>query len=138
MPFRNRNNRKNGRRSMKFKTFVRKPFLVQAIEITPNNLEEVAKFVGDVRRDENGSRYILVDPRLVPNVTRVYPGYFMSKMGRTVRCFSHYSFLDQFAEETPRTRSWFDFARNEVDEYDDEDDNEGNQVEESQEVNGNQ
>lgn len=83
---------------MEFTTFVRKPFVVEAVEITSENINEVAKYIGDVREREDGTQYILVDRRLVPNVFKVYPGFFMTKMGENVRCYSRKIFREQFIE----------------------------------------
>lgn len=94
---------------MEFKTFVRKPFVVEAVEVTAENIHEVAKYIGDVREREDGTQYILVDRRLVPNVFKVYPGFFMTKMGENVRCYSKKIFREQFIEESNETRQWVDF-----------------------------
>ena len=83
---------------MEFTTYVRVPFRVEAVEITVDNIEEVAKYIGDVREKDDGTKYILVDRRLVPNVYRVFPGFFMTKMGENVRCYSRKIFLEQFAK----------------------------------------
>lgn len=91
---------------MNFTTFVRKPFVVDAIEVTAENIAEVAKYVGDLREKEDGTPYILVDRRLVPNVFRVYPGFFMTKMGENVRCYSRKIFREQFIIQTPEIRPW--------------------------------
>jgi hypothetical protein len=94
---------------MEFKSFVRKPFVVQAVEVTVENINEVAKYVGDVREREDGTKYILVDRRLVPNVFRVYPGFYMTKMGENVRCYSRKIFREQFVEEDENIRPWVEF-----------------------------
>jgi hypothetical protein len=94
---------------MEFTTFVRKPFTVQAIEITTENIHEVAKYIGDVREREDGTEYILVDERLVPNVLRVGPGYYMTKMGENVRCYSRKIFREQFIEEDENIKPWLEF-----------------------------
>lgn len=94
---------------MEFTTFVRKPFVVQAVEVTTDNIGEVAKYIGDVREREDGTKYILVDSRLVPNVERVYPGYFMTKMGENVRCYSRKIFREQFIEKDENIQPWLDF-----------------------------
>ena len=87
----------NGRRiRMQFTTFVRKPFVVEAVEVTADNIAEVAKYVGDLREEDDGTQYILVDRRLVPNIARVYTGFYMTKMGKNVRCYSRKIFRDQF------------------------------------------
>lgn len=94
---------------MEFATFVRKPFVVEAVEVTAANIAEVAKYVGDLREKEDGTPYILVDRRLVPNVFRVYPGFFMTKMGENVRCYSRKIFKEQFTETTDKINAWVEF-----------------------------
>ena len=94
---------------MEFTTYVRKPFVVEAIEITTDNIEDVAKYIGDVREREDGTKYILVDRRLVPNVEKVYPGFFMTKMGENIRCYSRKIFKEQFIERTDEIQPWLEF-----------------------------
>jgi hypothetical protein len=94
---------------MDFATFVRKPFVVEAVEVTTANIAEVAKYVGDLREKEDGTPYILVDRRLVPNVFRVYPGFFMTKMGENVRCYSRKIFKEQFTETDEKINAWVEF-----------------------------
>jgi hypothetical protein len=94
---------------VEFTTFVRKPFVVDAIEITTQNIAEVANYIGDLREKEDGTPYILVDRRLVPNVLRVYPGFFMTKMGENVRCYSRRIFREQFTEQSEEIKPWIDF-----------------------------
>lgn len=94
---------------MEFTTYVRKPFIVDAVEITADNIEEVAKYVGDLREKEDGTQYILVDQRLVPNVERVYPGFFMTKMGENVRCYSKRIFKEQFLFQTEEIKPWVEY-----------------------------
>jgi len=94
---------------MDFTTYVRKPFVVEAVEITVANIGSIAKFVGDLREKEDGSPYILVDPRLVPNIERVYPGFFMTKMGENIRCYSRRIFKDQFMVQDDQIKPWVDY-----------------------------
>ena len=95
---------------MNFSTFVRKPFAVEAIEVTTENIAEVAKYVGDLREKEDGTPYVLVDQRLVPNVDRVYPGFYMTRMGENVRCYSKKIFREQFIEQDDKVKQWVDFV----------------------------
>jgi hypothetical protein len=97
---------------MHFAPFVRKPFVVQATEITKENIEEVAKYVGDLREEEDGTQYILVDKRLVPGVFKVYPGFYMTKMGKNIRCYSRKIFREQFTEETAEIKPWLEHMAN--------------------------
>jgi hypothetical protein len=102
----------NGHQPMEFKTYVRKPFTVQAIEITNDNISEVSRYIGEAREREDGTKYILVDQRLVPNIDRVYPGFFMTKMGDNIRCWSKKVFKEQFLEETDEIKPWLEFMKN--------------------------
>lgn len=92
-----------------FTNYVRKPFVVDAVEITEANIEQVAPYIGDIKTKEDGSKYILVDNRLVPNVTRVYPGFFLTKMGENVRCYSRKIFREQFVPTTPEMAAWIEY-----------------------------
>ena len=97
---------------MDFKPYVRKPFLVEAVEVTTENMEEIAKYVGEMKEKDDGTPYILVDRRLVPNVFRVFPGYFMTRMGDHIRCYTRKIFHEQFTESTPEIVVWVDFMQN--------------------------
>lgn len=81
---------------LEFKKYARKPFVVNAVQITPENMAEAAKFIGDLREKEDGTPYILVDPRLVPTIERVYAGYWMTVIGDNVRCYRERLFEMQF------------------------------------------
>lgn len=81
---------------MQFNKYVRRPFGVDAIEITEENIAEAAKFIGTVDKKEDGTSFIEVDRRLIPNLFRVYPGFFLVKMGNNMRCYSPKVFKKQF------------------------------------------
>lgn len=98
---------------MGFNTFVRKPFTVEAIEITEDNIEELSEFIGTLKKKDNGTPYIQVDRRLVPNIYRVFPGFWMTKMGDNVRCYSKRIFHEQFAQTTPDIDRWVTFMNEE-------------------------
>ena len=86
---------------MDFTTFVRKPFVVEAVEITEDNIAEVAKHVGKLKEKEDGTPYILVNRKLFPNFVRVELGFWMTKMDDNIRCYSNYVFKKQFIESSP-------------------------------------
>jgi len=81
---------------LQFSPFVRKPFEIEAVQITEENIEDVAKFVGELKFKDDGAPFIVVDRRLVPNIWRVFPGYWMTKMGDNIRCYSEKIFTEQF------------------------------------------
>ena len=94
---------------MDFDEFIRKPFVVRAVLITEQNIDEVAEYIGTLRTTKEGDRYIQVNRRLIPYLLEVYPGYWMTRMGDKIRCYTDDVFEDQFTEITPDIRQWVDF-----------------------------
>jgi hypothetical protein len=94
---------------MDFQPYVRKPFVVEAVEVTEENIGEIATYVGELRSKDDGTPFIFVDRRLVPNIFRVYPGFFMTRMGDHIRCYSRKVFFEQFTASTPEIQTWVDF-----------------------------
>lgn len=97
---------------MDFVTYVRKPFTVKAVMVTEENMEEIAKQVGEIRETEDETparKYIFVDRRIVPNVFKVFPGFYMTKMGDNIRFYSKKVFNEQFTEQTPEITNWVDY-----------------------------
>ena len=98
---------------MEFNSYIRRPFVVEAVEITEENLEEVAKYVGEVKSDDEGNRYIRVDRRLVPALFKVYPGFYFTRMGDKHRCYTPEIFAKQFADASPEVMQWVDYLNSE-------------------------
>lgn len=94
---------------MEMNEFIRKPFVVEAVEITEDNIYEVAKYVGDVIEEEGVQPYIQADRRLAPGATRVYIGFFMTRMNDHIRCYPRGLFFDQFTPLTGDVQKWVDF-----------------------------
>lgn len=94
---------------MEFTEYVRKPFKIEAIEITEENISEVAQYVGDLDETEDGTPFIRVDRSLVPGIPRVYLGFFMTRMGDYTRCYSRRVFFEQFVQNTQDIQKWVDF-----------------------------
>ena len=110
---------------MEFTNYVRKPFSVQAIEVTDENIRDVARGlnIGVVKHDEDsGEPYILVDKKKIPNVNRVHPGYFVTKMGNNIRCYNPTVFPQQFTEITPDIIAAMEDINGEGEFVDDEED----------------
>lgn len=85
-----------------FEEFVRKPFVVEAIEVTKDNIKDLAVYIGTLRKKDDGTPYIAVDRRLIPNVYRVYPGFWMTRMGDNIRCYSKKIFREQFTSSNTK------------------------------------
>jgi hypothetical protein len=83
---------------MIFNTYTRKPFVVEAVEITDENIEDVAKMIGveGEVREKDGAQYIVVDKRIVPNIHRASAGWWLTRMGDNLRCYSPKIFTEQF------------------------------------------
>lgn len=95
---------------MELTEYIRKPFIVEAIEITEENVEDVAVYIGDVVYDDNDKvMFIDVDKNLVPGVNRVYLGFYMTRMGDHIRCYSRRVFFDQFTMLNDDIQKWVDF-----------------------------
>lgn len=97
---------------MDFKNFVRKPFVVEAVRVTKENISEIADLVGELKEKDDGTPFIYVDRRLVPNVYRVFPGFWMTRMGDHIRCYSNKVFQEQFVDADPQVVAWVDFLDN--------------------------
>lgn len=91
---------------MDFTTFVRKPFTVEAVEITEDNIEEIAKHVGTLKHKPDGTPFIKVNKNKVPNVYQVFPGFWMTRMDDNIRCYSPRIFEQQFSQMDDDTRAW--------------------------------
>lgn len=97
---------------MDFKTYIRKPFEVEAIEVTKDNIKDLARQfkIGKVKYSDDGVPFILVDQSRVPNVEKVWPGYYVTKVGRTnVRCYTHKIFFSQFVQTNTEIDAWVRF-----------------------------
>lgn len=97
---------------MEFTKYVRKPFTVEAVEITVDNIAEIAELVGTLRKKPNGTPFIHVNRRLVPNAFQVFPGFWMTRMGDNIRLYSNYVFQEQFVSSSVEIEQWVDFLNN--------------------------
>lgn len=101
------------KKMMEFNTYVRKPFLVEAVKITEDNISDIARLVGTLCWKPDGTPFIQVDRKRVPSIYRVFPGFYMTKMGNNIRCYSENTFLEQFRSSTPEIVSWVEFLNSE-------------------------
>lgn len=85
---------------MEFTQYVRRPFQVEAVEITAENMKEVAELIGKIRK-EAGITFIVLDRRLIPNVTRAYVGWYLTCFGEEYRCYAPKVFKKLFIAHKP-------------------------------------
>lgn len=91
---------------MEFNEFVRRPFKVEATRITEENIEEIAKMIGEVKTKGN-EKFILLDKRIVPSMNRAYVGWWVTRFNDNLRCYSNKIFTEQFMPHTPEWDNWF-------------------------------
>lgn len=94
-------------------TYVRRPFQVQAFEITPDNIAELAPHVGELC-DDKGTPYIKSDKKKVGNNFKVWSGFFATVLKGHVRCYSRKTFFEQFGELNDTTSPVVDFLHGRV------------------------
>jgi len=76
--------------------FARRPFVLDAVEITEENIAEVAELVGTIETRENGDRYIRVDPSKMQMVSFVYLGWWFTNIENHYRAYKPHLFHSQF------------------------------------------
>ena len=85
---------------MEFIQYVRKPFVVEAVQITEDNIEEVAELIGKMRVNEGTEQpFISLDRRIIPNVGRAYVGWWLTRLGDNYRCYAPKVFNDQVMQD---------------------------------------
>ena len=98
--------------TLEYTDFVRKPFIVKAVEITEDNIEEIAKELGQLKRKEDDTPYISVRKGAVPNVSKVFVGWYMTRHGKRTHCYAPKVFFDQFVENDSEIQNSVDFICN--------------------------
>lgn len=94
-------------------TFLRRPFYIEAVEITKENITEIAPMIGELREGDQGL-YIEVDRKILPNMHQVFVGFFMTKMGKHIRCYSPEVFQEQFTPKTDAIDEWVSFVNKDI------------------------
>lgn len=92
-----------------FERYVRTPFAVEATLITEDNIDEVAKLVGEVKT-KNGEKFIVLDRRIVPNVGKAFQGWYLTRLGVNLRCYSPKVFKEQFMALPENGQATFTFS----------------------------
>ena len=80
-----------------FHSFVRKPFLVEAVQITKENIGALAQLLGELK-EKDGEQWILIDRRIVPNIKKAYVGWYVTRLDDNLRCYSPKVFDKEFTD----------------------------------------
>lgn len=81
---------------MAWGTFMRRPFPVEAVEVTKGNFDVIAGMTGERSEKEDGTPFIQTDRTVVPNVNRIYLGFWLTKMDGNLRAYSAKTFSEMF------------------------------------------
>ena len=82
---------------METRTYKRKPFYVEAIEITEENIDAVGAIIGEVfTQGDSGVKFIAVNNSIVPGVKTAHIGFWLTVMGNRYRCYHENIFHQQF------------------------------------------
>lgn len=93
-------------------TFVRRPFTVQAFEVTEDNLDKVAELInGKTGRKEDGTPFVNVPRGTIWNVPRIYVGFMITILDDKIHAYSPNSFPKQFAEYTSANSEWVEYMQ---------------------------
>lgn len=63
--------------------FVRKPFKVEATQVTKENMDEFCKLLGfkkKIQKKPDGTPYIHVDTKIIPKGFRIFEGWYVTRM----------------------------------------------------------
>jgi hypothetical protein len=77
-------------------SYLRKTFLVEAVEVTQENMAEVARHIGKVVESREHGRHIEIDERIVPRFKKVYAGFFVTFFDEQIRVYTRRSFFNHF------------------------------------------
>lgn len=102
---------------MEFTKFIRTPYVVEAVEITESNLEEVADIVGykgvngtsNPIKEKDGLIFIALDRKVVgPTLKRAYVGHWLARFEGKYRCYVPNIFEQQFVDHMDQAIFNFD------------------------------
>ena len=85
-----------------FETFVRTPFAVKAVEITDENIDQIAEVIGEVQiHHKTKERFISLNRKIVPNMSRAFIGWYVTVLRDNIRVYSPKIFDEQFVAADP-------------------------------------
>lgn len=85
--------------SLKFDRYVRTPFQVEAVRITEENLHEIAALIGEITT-EDGKTFITINRKIIPTMGKAFVGWYLTRSGDSLRCYSAKVFKQQFMSLT--------------------------------------
>lgn len=80
---------------MQFSRHIRKPFVVEAVQITHENIQAIANLLGELK-EKDSEKWISIDRRIVPNIRKAYIGWWVTQLDDNFRCYSPKVFEKEF------------------------------------------
>lgn len=79
-------------------TYTRKPFSIEAVRVTEENMEDVAKWCGGEIHKYNGKRFIKVDVArpLTEKQTKAFAGDWVLRVKTSFKVYQHKAFVSNF------------------------------------------
>jgi hypothetical protein len=107
---------------LNFELYVREPFAVEAVQITEENIEKIAALIGLGIRVKNDVKYIALDRRVVPNISRAYIGWWVTSLSDNLYGVIHQRFSPSSSWRFPKaerslgtsTKSWRKTSRSSI------------------------
>lgn len=83
-----------------FKPYERVSFEVEAVQVTKENIQEVAQLIGQLDKSANPAHpRIRVNPKKVPNIRFVNIGWWVTRVGDYYRCYKPKLFNEHYKEK---------------------------------------
>lgn len=76
--------------------FVRRPFNVEALRLTEDNLDAIAEMLGEVKTSKKGVTYIKIDPKHNTNRRVVELGFWITQKDDVLHFYSDNAFKRNF------------------------------------------
>jgi hypothetical protein len=92
-----------------FTTFIRKPYKVEVFRVTDDNLDEVCEAIEGVINEKDGVRFVKTNRRVVRNADRIWPGFYITRVGKKLLAYSPRLFHRNYVEPTEDVLGWVNF-----------------------------
>jgi hypothetical protein len=86
---------------IEFTPYIRKPYRVDALKVTGNNIHVVAELIeGTVETAQDGKTFIRTHRKVVKNVDNIWPGFFLTKVRKKTLAYPSRLFYRNYVEPT--------------------------------------
>lgn len=86
---------------MEFKSYKRRSLIYEAVQITKENLDVVAKLIDSrvqPRPNRKRNKVIIVNSDVIPYVRQIHRGWWITRIGNVYNAYSNTIFTKEFVE----------------------------------------